>query len=98
MNQLQVFVKPVRNRFALWIRSVFSNSPAGWRLKKGGDFPIKDFEYKTLKEAKAAAVALQEYLDGASAQEMMSNREAKLTSKLQQWNQMVEDSTDQGNQ
>ena len=60
-----VFVKCGNDgRWRLWIRSVAGESPAGFRLNRGGMFPYETlYDHQDYAQATIQAGRLQEYID-----------------------------------
>lgn len=48
---------------SLMVKSMAGLNPAGWRLQRGGMFPIDEFEFLDEFEAKVAQRKLQAYVD-----------------------------------
>jgi hypothetical protein len=63
--------------FQLMIESVAGLNPAGWRLQKGGLFPIDEFEYFDEQSASEAANLLQKYIDSEFNSEPRKKRGRK---------------------
>lgn len=47
----------------LMVKSLAGINAAGWRLNRGGPFPIDEFEFFDESDAKIAQLKLQDYLD-----------------------------------
>ena len=60
---MKILIQEDSGFYRLMVESKAGVNPAGWRLNRGGDFPISEFEFFDVTEAIAAGVKLQDYLN-----------------------------------
>lgn len=60
---LKILVVERDGLHSLMVKSLAGVNPAGWRLQRGGYFPIDEFEFLDEFEAKVAQKKLQQYVD-----------------------------------
>lgn len=60
---LKISVREIDGLYCLMVQSLAGVNPAGWRLQRGGYFPIEQFEFFDEDDAKLAAFKLQKYVD-----------------------------------
>ena len=61
---MKILIKKAGEEWRLWTKDGAMESPAGWRLKKGGEFPVDRFRFSNEREAIGEASKLQAYVDG----------------------------------
>ena len=76
VSSRKIIVRPVGGEFRLYIRSVAGETVAGFRLMKGGEFPLERFSFPTDTEAYDAAIKLEEYVNNSVSK--MSAKERRV--------------------
>ena len=62
-SRITITIEKTEGGHRLLVTSYAGTNPAGWRLQRGGFFPIDQFEFTDETAAFVAAKKLQAYLD-----------------------------------
>jgi hypothetical protein len=62
-SDLKILIVERDSLHCLMVQSLAGLNPAGWRLQRGGVFPIDEFEFLDLNDAIVARNKLQEYVN-----------------------------------